>query len=289
MATTDPQADAYKALGRLLALADEFRTLAEECRASFDRAGLAYPDPLCRILDDQSPAPHTGHGERQGHLGEGRLIRIRKRHPELPPSLFPAGSLPDEPPELGPIEIPQPAPPRGVQDGWVYVPISAAGTQTLTLAVLRELPNPAPLNDIANFLRARGREASIASLNNVGIRLDANGLIARKKDGWSLHRASSAPILNGKYVWGARDVFTSQELAARRREAILFVMKNSHTGLLASDILRALELVTPQLDTALNKDAVRSDLEDLRKQKKIVRLPSNRWMPAKDAAIEDEL
>lgn len=223
---------------------------AEVSRNLCDEAGMDYPAPLRRILGIDSVNGNAG--------GLGQPI-------------------------IGPP--PYHVRPPGAPGDWLAVPVDSMSAQTGVLAVLRHKGRPVPVKSvIAEFARL-GIEANPGSIANVGTRLVANGVINRsKEDGWSLVDPSTAPILAGQHVWGQSELFTKQELAARRREAIRYLLQRFVDGLQNLQILNRLKELD-WLRTPLNKDLVKADMEEMQQAGLIRRLGnSKKW-----ALVENSL
>jgi hypothetical protein len=236
----DKETRAYEALSRLM-------KVAAECRVVFDEVGLEYPPPLRRILGEDELEAGNAHGS-------PRPVRI---------------------------SAPSVARPEGVPDGWVNVPMEAVNPQTVVLGVLRDATVPMTVKQVVAEVKARGtREVNDGSIANIGTRLEGAHVIERTDDGWALVDRSRAPLLNGPYAWGAPDVFMKQELAARRREAILHVLRMFPAGLMNMQIVERLESCT-WLKTPLAKDLIKMDMEDLQRAEKVKRVGNTKkWVLA---------
>jgi hypothetical protein len=220
---------------------------ANECRVLFDEAGMDYPAPLRRML---------GEGEIAGHgPGNGGPPRLRINPPASASR------------------------PAGVPDGWICVPLKELLAQTVALGVLRAASEPLPTRSVTAAIRDRGLDVSEGSVANIGTRLEKDGVIRRSREGWSLANVAKAPILNGSYAWGSLDVFMPQELAARRREAIIHVLSHFGNGLQTAQILTQLAGCS-WLRTPLSKDMLKMDMEDLQKEGRVRRGALKKWMVA---------
>jgi hypothetical protein len=233
------EARAFESLTKLVAF-------AEECRNLFDEAGLDYPATLKRLL---------GEGDATGADSQARHKGLRIAPP------------------------PHVSRPVGVADGWIYVPLPALIPQTLAMGVLRSADAPLSPKQVTSRIRELGTEVNEGSVANIGTRLEKEGVIRRTKDGWSLVNAAKAPILNGKYAWGEQAVFTSHEMAARRREAIIYVLSFFRDGLQTAQILTQLENCA-WLKTPLSKDLLKADMEELQRSEKVRRGASRKWIVA---------
>jgi hypothetical protein len=134
-----------------------------------------------------------------------------------------------------------------------------------------------PVKQIVADMLAHGLVVNKGSVANIGTRLQERGVITRPKgQGWTLMDSSRAPVLNGKYAWGDPEMFIAQELAARRREAIVHVLRHFRDGLQNMQILTQLEGCT-WLKTPLTKDLVKMDMLDLQHDVKVRRGSSRKW------------
>jgi len=222
---------------------------AEECRTLFDEARMDYPAPLRRMLGERD-----SFGDSPGPVA--RAIKI------------------------SPPDITRPA---GVPDGWIHVPIEALGPQTAVLGVLRGASEPMPVKQVVSEVKSRIPSVSDGSINNVGTRLDERNIIARAEDGWRLIDKSRAPLLNGTRAWGADSMFQTQELAARRREAVLHVLSLFPTGLMSAQLLEQMERCA-WLKTPLSKDLIKADMEELQETGKVKRSGNSRkWILGEEA------
>jgi hypothetical protein len=173
----------------------------------FDEARAEYPPPLKRLL-----------GVVAGGVEPEGSEKIRVDPPSTPHR------------------------PTGVPTDWIYVPIAALNVQTFVLGLLRDATGPVPVQQIIAEARERLPEVSDGTIANIGTRLEAQGAISRSKgEGWILKDESRAPLLSGKYAWGASDMFAVHELAARRREMIVYLLGRFREGLQNLQILARLE------------------------------------------------
>lgn len=221
-------------------------TGVEQCRVLFDEAGLEYPATLRRMLGQENGANGTG---TQG------LIKPPASHSRPP----------------------------GVADSWICVPVKALTPQTLALGILRDASKPMPVKEMVLALHARGVDVHEGSVANMGPRLEHLGIIRRPQgEGWVLTEPHRAPVLKGEYAWGNTDVFNAYEIAARRREAIAHVLNYFRDGLQQVQILTQMEGLA-WLKTSLNKDLVKSDIEDLQREGRVRRVGnSKKWTLTED-------
>ncbi len=78
-------------------------------------------------------------------------------------------------------------------------------------------------------------------------------------------------------------MFMKQELAARRREAVLHILKLFPSGLQNLQIVEQLETCA-WLKTPLNKDLMKADIEELKKAGRVKRVGNtNKWALAEEA------
>ncbi len=79
-------------------------------------------------------------------------------------------------------------------------------------------------------------------------------------------------------------MFMKQEVAARRREAIVYVLGLFEGGLMNMQIVEQLERC-PWLKTPLSKDLVKMDMEDLKAAGRVKRVShTNKWALATEGA-----
>jgi len=97
----------------------------------------------------------------------------------------------------------------------------------------------------------------------------------RSKAGWSLLSPESAPILHDGYIWGPPEIFTTQELAVHRREAILHLLRFYRAGLQTSQIIELLQKCA-WVHAPVNKELVQDDVQLLSKAEKIRRRGNSR-------------
>jgi hypothetical protein len=136
-----------------------------------------------------------------------------------------------------------------------------------------------------------GPASNQGSIFNIGSRLSDRGVVRKLAEGGLvLVNRDQAPVINAQYVWGSAEVFQSAELAARRREIILDLLRsNSRMGLRNVEISAALER-GPALGTSVTTDVIKIDMEQLSREKKAARLPgSRRWVLANDPRLTDPL
>lgn len=230
----DRMGSEQRALRSLLQLMDQ----AEECRKLYERANMALPEPLKRILglSDSAGAP--------------------------------AQSVVISPP-------PEPANrPEQAMSDWLWIDARNATPTVLVLALLRA-SSPLNVRDVIEGVQQILPDAAKGSINNIGTRLDNDGVISRDDEGWWLVDADSAGILSGGYVWGPAAIFGKPELASHRRDAITHLLGAIRGGLQASQILEHLKTCS-WLQAPLNKELVADDIDLLSEQGKIRRRGNSR-------------
>ena len=217
---------------------------ADECKQLFERANMALPEPLKRFLgiSDGAGAPAQ------------RVI--------IPP------------PEKSP------RPPEARAD-WIWIPASAATPNMVVPAVLRN-ESPIRARDLIERVQELLPAVSRGTINNVGTRLDKEGLIGRSDQGWWLAKPDAAGILFQDNIWGPAEVFGKSELAAHRREAILHLLGMISGGLQMSQVLEQLKTCA-WMKAPLSKELVQDDIELLAQQGKLKRRGNSRkWEPSQE-------
>jgi hypothetical protein len=279
-------ARAYDALTKLLGS-------AEECRALFEQAGLPYPLRIESIGPEPAAPSAGGDGSGGNGSGGGRTTRRRRSarrqaartrprvvyQPTKRPAAFEMVPLPFKPEEPAPVAqhaqippMPTPPPPPGVKKDWINVPIASLLPQTLTLGILRDsLGRPLPRKDLLARMAERGARVNDGSLANIGTRLSERHQIHRVDEGWLLVDESTAPILNGRYAWGDAAVFAVHELAARRREAVLHLLRVTGRAMKQNEIAAALRGCS-WLKTPVSKDLIKMDIGALVESGQVVKL-----------------
>lgn len=209
----------------------------EECRTLCNEAQVEFPESLRRVLDEDSDV--------EASPRRSTAVVRSFRRPEAPP---------------------------GISGDWINVPLSALSAQTAVLAVLRGAGNkPLPAREIAVDLRSHGLQVSEGSIYNIGGRLERDRAISKAKgEGWTLTDRSRAPIISGENAWGTSEMFTVHELAARRRDLIVQLLADHPAGLLARQILAALDACDWR-GTPLSKDLVKADLDQLQRDGRLRR------------------
>jgi hypothetical protein len=247
---------------------------ASECQRLHVEAGMELPAPLRQMLGMTStvvsiPPPATPPVKRPAK-SSAKTARTSGS-----PRLLSTMMRPRIPQQAVLIAPPQAPRPPDVPENWISVPLASATTTTYVRAFLRAATVPITAKQIADQVKSRTGDASEGSIANVLSREDD---IKNVGEGWILTDPASGTVLNGKYAWGPIDVFASQELAARRREAVLYVLSQSPKGLKRGELMRQLQGCS-WLKVKLSEDVVRADLEQLaNKEAKVIQRGSKRWV-----------
>ena len=132
--------------------------------------------------------------------------------------------------------------------------------------------------NVVSGVQALRPDISTGTIYNLGKRLDGISL-KRSSEGWELISPETAPILQGDLVWGAAETFTTHELAAQRRDAILHILSIYRTGQQTSQLIEMLQSCA-WLKAPINKELVQDDVEILNKDGKIKRRGNTEEMDA---------
>lgn len=204
---------------------------AQKCQTLFERAHMALPEPLRRVLGMNA-------------TGEKASAPPNIAGPEKPP--MPLDAAPD----------------------WVWIKASEASPASVVLALLRAAKAPVRPKELISQVTSIVTDAAAGSIYNVGPRLDSRQVIRRSEDGWELIKPESAGLIHKGFFWGPPSVFGKQELAAQRRAALLHVLGFHPTGLQIVQILQQLKrcswVVAP-----VNKDLVKEDIGVLKELGKV--------------------
>ena len=197
---------------------------AKKCQALYERAHMALPEPLRRVLGMNGTG--TGKGS-------------------APPNI----SAPDKPP------MPIDASPE-----WIWIRASEAMPANIVMAVLRGAKGPLRPKDVIERVTAILPEIPAGTIYNVGPRLEKQGVIRRSNEtGWELLKPEIAGVVHKGYFWGHPAIFSKQELAAQRRAALLHILGFHPTGLQIVQILQQLKRC-PWVVAPINKDLVKEDI-----------------------------
>jgi hypothetical protein len=217
---------------------------AKKCQALFERAHMALPEPLRRILG------------MDGSSGKAAA----------PPSIAP--------PERPPMPI-------DAGPDWAWIKVSEASPATITAAVLRGAKGPLRPKDIIERVTAILPEVPAGSIYNVGPRLENQQVIRRGNEGWELIKPESAGLIHKGHFWGPPSAFGKIEMAAQRRMALLHVLSFHPTGLQILQILEQLKRCSWVIGP-INKDLVKEDIGILAESAKVRRRGNTKnWEIAK--------
>ena len=154
------------------------------------------------------------------------------------------------PPERPPI-------PTGAESGWVCIKASDASPTSVVLALLRN--GIIPTRDVVTGVKNILPDVSPGSIYNIGSRLDKK-TIKRSNEGWELIKSETAPILQDGMIWAPPEIFSKQELAAHRREAVFHLIRTNRSGLQTSQIIDQLKNCS-WVHAPLSKELVQDDVE----------------------------
>lgn len=194
---------------------------AKRCRDLHERARMTLPEPLKRVL---------------GISTNG--------------SKKPVVSIP--PPERPPLPV-------GADSDWVCIRAKDAYPTNVTLAVLRGADGPMMARDVVSAVIDILPNVPRGTVNNLGTRLHGN-TIKRSREGWELIHPETAPILQDGMIWGSPTVFSKQELAVHRREAVLHLIRTVPAGLQTSQIIDHLKNCS-WVHAPISKELVQNDVE----------------------------
>jgi hypothetical protein len=202
----------------------ELYAQAKKCQALFERAHMALPEPLRRVLGMNGTEDKTS----------------------APPNI------------TAPVRPPMPV---DATPDWIWIMANAASPASLVLAVLRESKmavRPKELIDRVTSIV----DVPAGTVYNAGPRLERKGLITRSDDGWQLVKKDAAGLIHKGFFWGALNSFGKSELAAQRREALLHVLGFHPTGLQIVQILQQLKRCS-WVAAPVNKDLIKEDIQVL--------------------------
>ena len=208
---------------------------AEETRILFENANMALPEPLKRFLDLDASA---------GDRGTTPTVQI-------------------SPPRRA-------REPGEARDDWVSIAVADASPKSLVLAILRGADGALRAKEIASRVQAVSSDVSGGTIANIGTKLDESGVIERSVHGWELIETDEAGILLDGYLWAPAASLSSQELAAHRREAILYLLSGTQVGFQATQLEEQLRNCG-WVQAPVNKDQLKADLKVLAAEKKIRR------------------
>lgn len=208
-------------------------------RDLFERAGLPIPPTLARIFGDDEQKP-------------------KRRPVEYEP-------------------LPMPLPPPGSKDDWTWVPVEQARPVTLFKAVMRANGNERrPIEIVRDVQRLRPDITSTVIYNNIP-RLKQIGIIVPGPNGLKLSNDDFAPILHDGNLWGAPEIFQSQEMAWHRRMVISHLLNVSSDGLQVMQIVNALKDMK-DCKAPVSKDLLKADMEVMQQDGRVRRIGgSGKW------------
>lgn len=214
---------------------------AEECRALYERADMALPEPLKRFLGLVTTS--------NGHGGEPAQVVI------------PAPPRPRQPQEARP--------------DWISINAKSASPQSVVMAILREASSPMRPRQLVDKVQEILPDVPSGSVANIGTKFHGTG-IQRSQEGWTLRSPDQAGILFDGRLWGPPSIFGVQELAAHRREGILHLLSLAHVGLQTAQIEEQLRRCS-WLKAPVNKDLLKADINYLARERKVRRRGRGKW------------
>jgi hypothetical protein len=221
---------------------------ARRCQLLYERAQMAFPEPLKRLLSMNGAA----------------TVAVARREISIP--------------------APQPPPaPTSAKPDWLWIPQESATPTSITLAILRASKTPMPAREVVAKVMDVLPNVPRGSVNNIGTRLNGKS-IYRQDSGWQVINPEGAGILHEGYLWGPREFFHKYELAVHRRAAILHILSFFQGGLQPRQLLEQLRKCS-WVHAPVNKDLLKADLEILDQNEKIRRVGnSGKWelAPAKE-------
>jgi hypothetical protein len=201
----------------------EFLELAKKCEQLYMRANMALPEPLKRVLGVNGAGPLTG-----------RVVIPPPQAPQMP------------------LEA---------RSDWIWIPVKDATATSIVLATLRVAKEPVKAKDVASSVTGILPNVLSGSVFNVGSRLDGEK-VRRTDEGWSLLKPEYGGVILDGFLWGPVEIFQKTELAAHRREAIIYLLKSFEGGLQTRQIVEQLHRCT-WVHAPINKDLLKADLEIL--------------------------
>jgi hypothetical protein len=218
----------------------EFLDHAKKCQRLYERAHMALPEPLKRVL---------------GMNGAGGN--------SLAPRFTPAPESPSRPAEA--------------TSDWIPIRVEDATPTSIALAILRAAKEPIRAKDIVSAVQAVLPDVRSGSVANIGSRLHGT-LLRRTNDGWTLEKPESAGVIADGFLWGPPTIFGKQELAAHRRDAIRHILSSFPAGLQTSQIIEELKKCASWVRAPINKELVQDDMEILGETGKVRRRGnSKKW------------
>src|SRR5260370_32742253 len=164
--------------------------------------------------------------------------------------------------------------PEEAADEWLSIPVKDATATSLVLAVLRKTNRPVPAKEVVELVHRMNPMLTGGSIHNIGTRLDGK-IIHRSDAGWTLIDVDKAGFVHDGYLWGPKQIFDKQELAAHRREAILTILKGIPGGLQTVQLVELLRS-TAWVQAPASKDLVKADMELLEAHSKVRKISNSR-------------
>jgi hypothetical protein len=233
MGTTDKLAARIKATESLMQL----YAFAKECKSLHLKAGLPVPREVSLLMT-------WGEDEAKAESGESKRTLLT-----IPPP-FPVG-----------------------EKGWISVDLAEAMPITIVPAILRDYSEPLPESDVVALVEKLGIKATEGSIQNIGTKLDAKGIIERSESGWRLLDADRAARIAGGRLLGPPSVFQLQEIAAHRRDAEISYLQEY--GKLSRSQLISLLQQSDWVNAPVNEFLVKADLLALKAAKRVQRAKSD--------------
>jgi hypothetical protein len=222
---------------------------AEACASAFEKAAIAPPERLQRLLGDGNEKNGAAGKEPQQYA---LIPPIRREHM-----------------------------PVAAQEDWISIPVKECGAQSITLAVLRAGDGPMRSRDVKNKVCDLLSSATDGVVSNVATRLKGS-MIRMEKDGWSLIDGERAPILDHDFLWGPPEVFQKPEIAYHRREAIILLLERYPSGLEIVQLVDELRRLG-WVKAPINKDLLKEDVQRMLESGKIRRRGNTRkWEVVKE-------
>ena len=238
--------EAYKSMPALL-------EQARICQQLHERAGLALPDRIQRLLGTSTNGTGKGH-----EVQRSTTIIPALNHPK----------------------------PKEATGDWISIEAKDAQATTVALAALRGEAMPVRAKDVTAKVAAFLPNVTGGTLANAGTRLVEEGIIERTEDGWKLLKPTSAGLIHEGRLWGTPSIFPKQEIASHRREAILHILKHFPGGLQIVQIVEQLNTCS-WVHAPVNKDLLKADVQILFDGKKIRRVGNTRkWTLARSEELE---
>jgi hypothetical protein len=199
----------------------------QKCMQLHQRAGLPLPEPVRKILAN-GVGPKT----------PGRIPSVS----HIPAPLW--GDRPDE-----------------AKPDWIRIELKHCTPTPVALAILRASKVPVRHRDLANRVNEILPHVPSGSISNIGTRLGGK-LIEKTSTGWKLIDPQKAAVIKDGFLWGPPSIFGKYELAAHRREAIIYLLEQHETGLETVQIVEELRKC-PWVHAPINKDLVKEDVQIL--------------------------